>query len=94
MEVSKTLRCFVIQRFDNGPFDKGYRDVIVPAVKRAGLQPYRVDEDPRATVPIEEIEQGIRNSSSIVSHGCPATGPRRENNPLATALPPIPTTKF
>jgi hypothetical protein len=55
-------RCFVIQRFDKGPYDKRYRDVLVPAIKKAGLDPYRVDEDPRATILIEDIERGIRGS--------------------------------
>lgn len=40
--------CFVIQPFDGGPFDKRYDDVIAPAIVAAGLEPYRVDRDPRA----------------------------------------------
>jgi len=56
-------RCFVIQPFDdNGPYDKRYHDVLVPAVKDAGLEPYRVDQDPSVTVPIDDIEKGIRES--------------------------------
>lgn len=55
-------RCFVIQPFDHGPFDKRYRDVLAPAIKEAGLDPYRVDEDPSTTVPIDDIEKGIRGS--------------------------------
>jgi hypothetical protein len=55
-------RCFVIQRFDKGPYDKRYRDVLVPAIRAAGLEPYRVDEDPSATILIEDIENGIRQS--------------------------------
>ncbi len=40
--------CFVIQPFDKGgPYDKRYRGVLVPAITDAGLEPYRVDEDPR-----------------------------------------------
>src|ERR1039458_1328688 len=56
------LRCFVIQRFDKGPYDKRYRDVLAPAIRRAGFEPYRVDEDPNATVVIEDVETGIRES--------------------------------
>lgn len=55
-------RCFVIQPFDNGPYDKRYRDVLVPAIKEAGLDPYRVDKDPSTTVPIDDIENGIQLS--------------------------------
>jgi hypothetical protein len=55
-------RCFVIQPFDRGPYDKRYRDVLVPAIKEADLEPYRVDRDPSATIPIDDIENGIRDS--------------------------------
>lgn len=54
--------CFVIQPFDKGVFDKRYADVIAPAIRATGLEPYRVDEDPRVEIPIEEIENGIRQS--------------------------------
>jgi len=55
-------RCFVIQPFDKGPYDKRYKDILVPAITDAGLEPYRVDEDPSVTVPIENIESGIREA--------------------------------
>ncbi len=55
-------RCFVIQPFDGGKFDKRYKDIFKPALEEAGLISYRVDEDPASTIPIEEIEKGIRNS--------------------------------
>ncbi len=55
--------CFVIQPFDNGgPYDKRYRDVLAPAIRDAGLDPYRVDEDPGTTILIDDIEKGIRES--------------------------------
>jgi hypothetical protein len=54
--------CFVIQPFDKGPFDKRYQDVFDPAIRAAGLEPYRVDRDPGASIPIEQIETGIRNA--------------------------------
>jgi hypothetical protein len=55
--------CFVIQPFDNdGPYDKRYKDVLVPAIKEAGLEPYRVDEDPGTTILIDDIEKGIRDA--------------------------------
>ena len=55
-------RCFVMQPFDGGPFDARYEDVFVPAIKDAGLEPYRVDRDPGVTIPIDEIEAGIRSA--------------------------------
>ncbi len=55
-------RCFVIQPFDKGPYDKRFRDVLAPAIREAALDPYRVDEDPESTIPIDDIEVGIRES--------------------------------
>lgn len=54
--------CFVIQPFDKDKFDKRYKDVFAPAIKGAGLEPYRVDNDPSVVIPIEQIEMGIRDS--------------------------------
>ena len=55
--------CFVIQPFDGGQFDKRYQDVYAPAIHAAGLQPYRVDRDPAASVPIDQIARRIRQCS-------------------------------
>lgn len=54
--------CFVIQPFDGGVFDKRYKDVFSPAIKNANLTPYRVDEDPSVSIPIQDIENGIREA--------------------------------
>lgn len=54
--------CFVIQPFDGGTFDKRFGDVFAPAIRDAGLDPYRVDEDPKVSIPIQEIEAGIRDA--------------------------------
>ena len=54
--------CFVIQPFDGGAFDKRYEDIFVPAIKASGLDPYRVDRDPSVSIPIDQIEDGIRKS--------------------------------
>src|SRR5438105_711805 len=54
--------CSVIQPFDQGPFDKRFDDIFQPAISAAGLEAYRVDRDPRVSIPIEEIEAGIRNA--------------------------------
>ena len=55
-------RCFVMQPFDGGVFDKRYDDIFVPAIQDAGLDPYRVDRDPSVSIPIEDIETGIRDA--------------------------------
>lgn len=55
--------CFVIQPFDSGKFDKRFDDVYAPAIAAAGLEPYRVDRDPGVEIPIESIEEGIRNAT-------------------------------
>jgi hypothetical protein len=54
--------CFVIQPFDGGAFDKRYDDILIPAIKAAGLTPYRVDRDPAVSIPIDKIEDEIRRS--------------------------------
>src|SRR5664279_2210754 len=59
--------CFIIQPFDDGPYDKRFDDVLKPAVEAAGLEPYRVDRDPRVSVPIEHIESGIRNADACLA---------------------------
>lgn len=54
----------MIQPFDEGgKFDKRYKDVFEPAIRDAELEPYRVDNDPSVTVPIDEIQDGIRRAS-------------------------------
>ena len=51
-----------MQPFDGGTFDNRYTEVFMPAIRAAGLEPYRVDQDPSASIPIQEIENGIRNA--------------------------------
>jgi len=60
-------KCFVIQPFDRGKFDKRFDDVLAPAIKEAGLEPYRVDRDPGATIPIEQIASQIATSDACLS---------------------------
>lgn len=56
--------CFVIQPFDDGgKFDKRYEDILAPAVTAAGFESYRVDRDPKVTIPIKDIEKGIESSA-------------------------------
>jgi len=54
--------CFVMQPFDGGKFDKRYRAIFAPAIRNANLEPYRVDQDPKVSIPIQDIERGIRDS--------------------------------
>ena len=55
--------CFVMQPFDQAVFDQRYEDIFVPAIKEAGLEPYRVDQDPKVSIPIQDIETGIRDAA-------------------------------
>jgi len=55
--------CCIFQPFDDGPFDKRFDEVLAPAVRAAKLKPYRVDRDPRATVPIDKLHEKIQSSA-------------------------------
>lgn len=55
-------KCFVMQPFDGGIFDKRYEDTFSKAIVDAGLEPYRVDQDPKVSIPIQDIEAGIKDS--------------------------------
>jgi|SRR5271165_3741046 len=56
--------CFVIQPFDEGKFDRLYNEIFKPAIEEAGFHPYRVDEDPSVHIPIDEIENGIKQAAA------------------------------
>jgi hypothetical protein len=58
-----TSYCFVIQPFDGGKFDRRYKEVFAPAIESAGLEPYRVDQDPNVRIPIDQIMEGIERSA-------------------------------
>jgi len=51
-----------MQPFDGGIFDRRYEETYAPAIRKSGLEPYRVDQDPKAAIPIQEIESGIREA--------------------------------
>lgn len=59
--------CFVIQPFDGGKFDKRYQDIFAPAIEASGLEPYRVDQDPSVSIPIEDIEAKIQASTACLA---------------------------
>lgn len=55
-------KCFVMQPFDGGIFDNRYEDTFSVAIRDSGLMPYRVDQDPKVSIPIQDIEAGIRDA--------------------------------
>ncbi len=55
-------KCFVIQPFDNGEFDKRFDEVIDPAISELDLEAYRVDRDPKTKILYQDIQDGIKNS--------------------------------
>ena len=54
-------KCFVIQPFDGGKFDKRFTDTYKPAIEDCGIEAYRVDMDISSIIPIEDIDTGIKN---------------------------------
>ena len=56
-------KCCVFQPFDKGPHDKRYEDTIAPAIREATLEPYRVDRDDGAVIPVETLHEEIRSAT-------------------------------
>ena len=54
--------CFVIQPF-SPKFDKRYDEDYKPALEEAGLEPYRVDQEPTTEKLIDSIEEEIRKAT-------------------------------
>ncbi len=55
--------CFVIQPFDNAEYDQRYEQVYKVGIEEAAFKAYRVDRDFTASIPIESIERGIKDST-------------------------------
>lgn len=55
--------CFVIQPITEKKYSKRYEDVYAPAIKTAGLRPYRVDLDSSVRNIINEIEKKIESAT-------------------------------
>lgn len=55
-------RCCVFQPFDGGEFDRRYDDILAPATENAGMEPYRVDRDAGASIPVETLHHEIRSA--------------------------------
>jgi len=58
-----TGRCCVFQPFDKGPYDKRHEDIIALAIREADLEPYRVDRDDKAVIPIDTLHEEIRGAT-------------------------------
>lgn len=67
-------KCFVIQPFDKDKYDKRFQETFAPAIEKAGLEPYRVDNDPSVSIPIDEIQKNIKESRIVFAE-------ITENNP-------------
>jgi nucleoside 2-deoxyribosyltransferase len=59
--------CCVFQPFDKGPHDKRYTDILDPAIRAAGLDPYRVDRDDSAVVLVDALHEEIRSSAACLA---------------------------
>ena len=55
--------CFVMQVFDNGPYDKRYEQTFAPAIGRGGATPLRADKILGTKPVIEKIEAALRQST-------------------------------
>lgn len=60
--IAQFKTCFVIQCFDDGTYDKRYRETFAPAIERGGAKPVRADEVLGTHPVVEKIEQGLRNA--------------------------------
>jgi len=55
----KLPQCFIIQPFDDGVYDRRYKETIKPALEKAGVIPKRADEILGLNPVIEKIESAI-----------------------------------
>ena len=60
-------KCFVIQPFDGGKFDKRYYDIFKPAIEECNLEAYRVDKDINSEIPIDDIDNNIKLSDMCLA---------------------------
>ena len=66
IDMNKKEKCFVMMPFttpdiydDDGHFDKIYKQIFVPAIKKAGYEPYRVDENKICDSIIDKIFDAV-----------------------------------
>lgn len=67
MTVTAGGRCCVFQPFDKAAHDKRYEDTVAPAIVAAGLEPYRVDRDDGAVIPIDTLHEEIRAATMCLA---------------------------
>lgn len=61
-------RCCVFQPFDNGgDFDKRFDDVLAPAIEATDMEPYRVDRDLGAIIPVDTLHKEIKSATVCVA---------------------------
>lgn len=53
----------MFQPFDHGPYDKRYEDILSPAITAARLEPYRVDRDHAAVIPVDTLHDEIKSAA-------------------------------
>ncbi len=66
MDSSKPF-CFVIQEFDGGTFDLRYKETIMPALNKAGVDPKRADEILGLQPIIQKIEDAIEQADICIA---------------------------
>lgn len=59
-------KCFALMPFTE-PFNEYYKNILVPAIKAAGFEPARADEIYGTKAIIEDIFDGIRDSTALVA---------------------------
>ncbi|WP_375398953.1 hypothetical protein [uncultured Sphingomonas sp.] len=55
-------KCFVIQRFDGGAYDRRFVETFAPAIEAGGASPVRADQVLGTRPVIEKIEAGLRET--------------------------------
>jgi len=66
LQESTSTLCFVMMPFTE-PYDRVYRELIVPAVEDVGLSPLRADEIPSAGFVMEQIRAAIQQSRLCIA---------------------------
>ncbi len=61
-ELENKPKCFIIQLFDEGIYDRRYNESIKPALVKAGVDPIRADEILGPKPVVEKIENAIRET--------------------------------
>lgn len=65
--MEKSQIAFVIMQIGNTDLDKVYKDIFVPAIKAANLEPKRIDQDNKGNLLKKEIIEYIETAEIIVA---------------------------